>query len=35
MTMKHKKNWEAYCETAFNSMKANIHNWETLTLNAH
>lgn len=27
MTMKHKKNWESYCETAFNSMKANIHNW--------
>jgi len=25
--MKRKKNWEAYCETAFNSMKANIHNW--------
>jgi hypothetical protein len=24
---KHKKNWEAYCETAYNNMKSNIHNW--------
>lgn len=24
---KHKKNWEAYCQTSFNNMRSNIENW--------
>ena len=27
MTKKYKKNWEAYCETAFNNLKGSLHNW--------
>ena len=25
--MKKPQRWQEYCETAFNSMKANVHNW--------
>ena len=27
MTTRHKKDWKAYCETSFHSLKANFHNW--------
>ena len=27
MSKKHKKNWEAYSETAFNNLKSNLKNW--------
>ena len=27
MSKKHKKNWEAYCETAFNNLRSNVNNW--------
>ena len=27
MTKKYKKNWKAYCETAFNNLKSNLCNW--------
>ena len=27
MSKKPKKNWEAYCETAFNNLRSNVKNW--------
>jgi len=27
MTKKYKKNWKAYCKTAFNNLKSNLDNW--------
>ena len=27
MEIKIRKDWKAYCESSFNSLKANLHNW--------